>query len=217
MFQGFSPETVDFLWGIGMNNQRDWFEAHKTEYNTFLYTPMKELGAAVFAQLQQPPEMELKVSRIYRDARMHPPVPYKESLWFCIRRAGAYWAQNPTLFFEIRRFGATYGFSLWEPGTGTMEAFRRELVARPGEFPALLEAAEAESGLRLASECYKRPRPCPVPELTPYFQWRRHLEAVREELPGADLFSPALAEQVAAALKPWLPVCRYFDRLTTEL
>ena len=27
-FQGFSPETIDFLWGIRMNNNRDWFLEH---------------------------------------------------------------------------------------------------------------------------------------------------------------------------------------------
>ena len=29
MFQGFSQETVDFMWGIRFNNDRGWFEAHK--------------------------------------------------------------------------------------------------------------------------------------------------------------------------------------------
>ena len=27
MFQGFSQEAVDFLWGIRFNNERGWFEA----------------------------------------------------------------------------------------------------------------------------------------------------------------------------------------------
>ena len=26
MFTGFSPETVDFLWGIRMNNNREWLD-----------------------------------------------------------------------------------------------------------------------------------------------------------------------------------------------
>ena len=43
MFQGFSKETVDFMWGIRFNNERSWFEAHKDEYKTCLETPMKEL------------------------------------------------------------------------------------------------------------------------------------------------------------------------------
>ena len=30
MFQGYSQETVDFMWGIRFNNERGWFLAHKT-------------------------------------------------------------------------------------------------------------------------------------------------------------------------------------------
>ena len=44
MFQGFSPETIDFLWGIRLNNNREWFEANKKNYVKYLYEPMKELG-----------------------------------------------------------------------------------------------------------------------------------------------------------------------------
>ena len=47
MFQGFSQETVDFMWGIRFNNERSWFEAHKQEYLTYFLGPMKELGAQV--------------------------------------------------------------------------------------------------------------------------------------------------------------------------
>ena len=32
MFQGFSQETIDFLWGIRFNNEKSWFEAHKEVY-----------------------------------------------------------------------------------------------------------------------------------------------------------------------------------------
>ena len=43
MFEGFSPETVDFLWGIRMNNNREWFMENKKNYTQYLYEPMKEL------------------------------------------------------------------------------------------------------------------------------------------------------------------------------
>ena len=89
MFTGFTPETMDFLWGIRMNNNRDWFTQHKGDYVRTLYEPMKELGQAVFQPFLERPGNLLKVSRIYRDARMHPPTPYKESLWLCIRRRAA--------------------------------------------------------------------------------------------------------------------------------
>ena len=86
MFTGFTPETVDFLWGIRMNNNRDWFLQHKKQYTDSLYEPMKALGQAVFGPFLEKPGNILKVSRIYRDARLHPPTPYKESLWLCIRQ-----------------------------------------------------------------------------------------------------------------------------------
>ena len=50
-FQGFTRETVDFMWGIRFNNEREWFMAHKEDYiNTFL-TPIKELGEQVYAAI----------------------------------------------------------------------------------------------------------------------------------------------------------------------
>ena len=47
MFTGFTPETIDFLWGIRMNNNREWFMANKKNYTKFLYEPMKELGKVI--------------------------------------------------------------------------------------------------------------------------------------------------------------------------
>ena len=68
MFTGFTPETIDFLWGIRMNNNRDWFLEHKKQYVSTLYEPMKALGKDLFAPFMEIPGTILKVSRIYRDA-----------------------------------------------------------------------------------------------------------------------------------------------------
>ncbi|MBR4016386.1 MAG: DUF2461 family protein [Oscillospiraceae bacterium] len=101
MFEGFSPETVDFLWGIRMNNNRDWFLEHKKDYVNYLYEPMKALGKQAFAPYMDTPGNILKVSRIYRDARLHHPLPYKECLWFSIRKDVSWWAENPGVYFEF--------------------------------------------------------------------------------------------------------------------
>ena len=75
MFNGYSTETVDFLWGIRFNNNREWFQANKEAYTKYLYHPTKELGAHLFEPFLDTPGVLCKVSRIYRDARLHPPVP----------------------------------------------------------------------------------------------------------------------------------------------
>ena len=142
MFTGFSPETIDFLWGIRMNNNRDWFLEHKKQYVDTLYQPMKELGNQLFQPFLERSGDLLKVSRIYRDARLHHPDPYKESLWICIRRDVEWWAENPCLYFEIRPEGASCGFFFWHPRTAMMEDFRRRITAYPEEFCSLIQTID---------------------------------------------------------------------------
>ena len=64
MFEGFSPETVDFLWGIRMNNNKEWFTEHKKDYVNHLYEPMKALGKDLFQYFMDRPGNVLKVSRM---------------------------------------------------------------------------------------------------------------------------------------------------------
>ena len=156
MFRGFSPETIDFLWGIRLNNNRDWFTAHKQEYQRTLYEPMKELAQVLYAPLREVPNMTCKVSRIYKDARMHPAVPYKESLWISMRPEDLPWSEQPTLYFEIRPEGYSYGFVLWKPRTEALEQFRRMLLGRPGEFASLVKRMEKQSGISFCGDTYAR-------------------------------------------------------------
>ena len=123
-FTGFYPETIDFLWGIRLNNNREWFEAHKADYQRFLWEPMKALAADVEAAFTGVEGLRMRVSRIYRDMRMHPPVPYKETSWMCLRHDGASWLEHPCLFFELTSEGYSYGLLLWNPRAGSTAAGR---------------------------------------------------------------------------------------------
>ena len=167
MFNGFTPETVDFLWGIRMNNNRDWFLEHKKDYVNQLYEPMKALGQDLFCLFEDRPGNLLKVSRIYRDARLHHPVPYKESLWICIRRDVEWWAENPCLYFEIRPEGVSYGLIWWRPRVNTLEDFRKAIADRPKEFLKLISDTEKATGVPITAELYKRPKKPPTPSLRP--------------------------------------------------
>lgn len=210
MFTGFTPETIDFLWGIRMNNNREWFQAHKEQYVRTLYEPMKELGAELFQPFLDRPGNLLKVSRIYKDARLHPPVPYKESLWICIRRDGAWWEENPCLYFELRPEGAGWGLSWWKPKT--LEAFRQAIAQNPEEFLELVSRAEQETGVPLTALCYKRPKPAPSPELAPYYAWRGEIGCTCHLEAGPELFDPALAHRVREFFCRMLGLYDYFNR-----
>ena len=214
MFTGFSPETIDFLWGIRMNNNRDWFLEHKKQYVDTLYQPMKELGAQLFEPFLQRQGDILKVSRIYRDARLHHPDPYKESLWASIRRDGEWWAENPTLFFEIRPDGVNYGFSLWHPKVAAMEAFRNRITAKPEEFLEMLHGVQDAVGMEVTAQCYKRPKEAPTPELQPYFAWKTDIDLIVHEDVGDAIFGPELGSRVGAFLQKLIPLYDYFNFIT---
>ena len=212
MFKGFCPETLDFLWGIRLNNRKDWFEAHKQEYLETLYEPMKELGAQVYAPLQAAdPGLQLHVSRIYRDARYAHGLPYKDSLWFSIRHDRGYWGEHPCLYFEVLPESYGFGFGLPWPRADAMQGFREAIAARPEPFLELLAQTERDTGLVLSGETYKRPRPCPDPRLVPYFQLK-NLLCCRDIPVDEGLFSPALADEVAGTLRGLLPLYQELQR-----
>ncbi len=210
MFEGFSPETVDFLWGIRMNNNREWFQEHKQDYVNYLYEPMKALGKELFQPFMKKPGNLLKVSRIYRDARLHHPLPYKEGLWICIRRDVEWWAENPCLYFEIFPEGISYGFCFWRPRVSTMGDFRKAIAERPKEFLKMIKKAEKETGLPITAELYKRPKEAPTPELAPFYAWKGNIACtVREEF-SESTFGPDLAQRVLTLFRQLIPVYEYF-------
>lgn len=214
MFTGFTPETIDFLWGIRMNNNREWFLEHKKQYTETLYQPMKELGNDLFQPFLERPGNLLKVSRIYRDARLHHPEPYKESLWICIRADVEWWAENPCLFFEIRPEGVAYGFSLWRPKVSAMEEFRRRIAARPDEFLELMERIRTDTGMEVTAELYKRPKEAPNEALVPYFAWKNDVSCIVHEDVSDAIFGPELGKRAGAFLEKLIPLYEYFKLIT---
>ena len=212
MFTGFTPETIDFLWGIRMNNNRDWFLEHKKQYVETLYEPMKALGKELFQPFLDKPGNILKVSRIYRDQRMKPTEPYKESLWICIRQDVEWWGENPCLFLEVNPEGVSMGFFIWQPKSATMKQFREYISAKPREFLELIRSTEAATGLPITAACYKRPFPCENPDLEPFFAWKGQIGCTIDIAPGEEMFGPALKDKAADLFSKLTPLYDYFNR-----
>ena len=212
MFEGFSPETVDFLWGIRMNNNREWFLEHKKDYVNYLYEPMKALGKDLFQPFLDRPGNLLKVSRIYRDTRIPQPVPYKESLWICIRQDVEWWAENPCLYFEIRPEGVTYGFVLWRTRPSTMEAIRKAIADDPKPFLKLIRRTEKATGLPITADCYKRAKECPDQALERFFGWKNNISCTVTEEFSPEVFGPELGRRAAEFLNKLIPLYEYFNQ-----
>ena len=215
-FKGFSPETIDFMWGIRFNNNREWFMEHKKDYTETLYEPMKALGAELFPALQDVPGLGYRVSRIYKDVRFSTGEPYKDHLWICFRRETNHWGQTPTLYFELRPEEYDFGLVYWQPRAAVMQAFRRDLAERP-EILRMIEKAEAEAGCTLSGPEYKRKaNQAPRPELERFYNLKGVWASVSSQ-PNELLFSHDLVDVVTKTLKALLPVNEYFFQLTNQI
>jgi len=217
IFEGYSPETVDFLWGIRLNNNREWFLEHKKDYVNYLYEPTKALGQELWPLFEKEPGTLLKVSRIYRDARMHHPVPYKESLWICVRQDVQWWAENPCLYFEINPDRIHYGFFFYKVRPQVMEQIRQDMALNEKAFLKLIRSVEKTTGLSVtADELYKKPKAAPSKKLEPFYAWKGQIGCVVEETFSPDTFGPELGQRVKTLFSQLLPLYRYFCKFCTD-
>lgn len=219
MFQGFTEETIDFLWGIRMNNNREWFTAHKKEYQTQLYEPMKALSAVVWEDLKEecgPYLLTPKVARIYRDARrIHGGGPYKESLWFVLQKPVEDWTATPAFYFEVMPAGYEYGMGYYCARPVQMEVYRRRILREPGELEALARRLNGQTEFVLTGDEYKRPKGQVSELLKPWFN-RKSLALVCAHKPDELLLSPALKDTVVEAFRWLMPYYDYLRRLEQE-
>lgn len=216
MFQGYTQETVDFMWGIRFNNERGWFMEHKQDYQQHLLEPTRALGEAVYdgvqAMLPREPLM-LKVSRIYRDARrLHGRGPYKDHLWFCVRTGDEDWTGRPTFYFEIAPEYYSYGLGFWSPKADLMARFRRQLEERPEEFSKLVRRFDRQQTFTLTGPEYARSKGQTTDLLRPWYQ-KKSISLQFESPLDERIFSPSLAEEIVEQLKLLVPFYRYFAAL----
>jgi len=75
-FQGFSKKTLPFLAAIAKNNNKEWFTAHKKEYEALILDPSRafvvEMGEhlqALEPTIHAEPKVNKSLYRIYRDSR----------------------------------------------------------------------------------------------------------------------------------------------------
>lgn len=215
MFEGFTPAAIDFLWGIRFNNNRDWFAAHKSEYQKDLYAPMQALAQEV-SQRYRLEGTILKTSRIYRDVRYSHGIPYKEHLWFCVREDNVFWSEHPSMYFQIQPEGGCCGFIFYAPKASLMELHRKKLLEDPKPFLSIVEKILAGGRFSDKSTRYKRPKPGCIPELESWYQLKNCY--FEETIPTGDaLFSKDLPKHLEEAFKTLEPLYLYFRTLEAKM
>ena len=147
------PEALDFLRDLEANNDRDWFKANRSRYDTYLVEPAHELAAGL-THLGEP-----RFFRPYNDTRFHMRPPIKEQLGVAIGYQG-----GGGYYVELSLDGLLLGAGLYHPTPDQLGRFRAAIDdgRRAAGFERAVKQASA-GGLELAPPELKRaPRGFPM-------------------------------------------------------
>ena len=219
MFTGFSEKTADFMWGIRLNNNKEWFEEHKEDYKQHLAQPMSALANEVYSRFTEQTgasELTLHVSRIYRDARrLFGRGPYKDHLWFTIRKPTEWWVDMPAFWFELAPEGLSYGMGYYHARPLTMEKHRARIDNDPKRLLALSKALDERGEFVLEGEEYKRAKVTKTSELAAWYN-KKWFSLIHEAPLSKDIEAPALVERLAGGFVFLKPFYDYFASLEAD-
>ena len=165
----YSDKTVEFLWNLRLNNSREWFQAHKGEFEDLMLRPTKELANALFDHLRDKypkHDWNLHISRIYRDARrLFGRGPMNDHLWFTL------WADReedaaPAFWFSFTPEGWDFGMGAWSAGRNViLDRFRAAVKLDPAPAEKLARRLQKQDVFVLGGESFKKHKMLTTPLL----------------------------------------------------
>jgi len=228
-FTGFRPAALGFLRSLARHNDRGWFEANRSRYESELREPLAALVEEVDARLGViAPEIvghpKRSLFRIHRDVRFSADKrPYKTSVaaWFyhaggagTVAGAGRSGAHGGAGFYvDIGRTTSTIGGGIWMPPRPTLTRIREQIdedhetLARVLRAPALRRRFGA-----LADDGMLTRMPRGYAESHPAASLLRHQSfTVGRQLTERELFSARLPDVLARDFALMVPLVRWLN------
>ena len=166
-FDGFPEQTLQFLDELDQNNNRDWFQAHKDDYQQHVLAPTQDLVFALGARLQElspgirydPRANGGSIMRIYRDLRLSKDkTPYNPNVRVIFWEGPGKRMENPSFFVRIDPDGVSLYAGIHVFPKPLLSAYREAVIdeALGAELEAAMAAVQEAGGYTLGGEHYKR-------------------------------------------------------------
>jgi uncharacterized protein (TIGR02453 family) len=165
-FKGFSKKTLPFLKKIRANNNKEWFSAHKSEYEELILNPSRAFVVEMGEHLQalEPtinaiPKINQSLFRIYRDTRRmgsnKEPIKSRIGIIFWQGRAKRLQSSSFYLHFSPDELFVAVGVRWFEKPF--LDAYREYIKddAKRIELDELLESLKTK-GYDILPKGYKR-------------------------------------------------------------
>jgi len=161
----FAPEALDFLRRLEQNNEREWFHAHREEYDQLLLEPARDFVEAFGALSERlgegvdaDPRVGRSIMRINRDTRFsRDKRPYKTHLDLWFPQGAGPSRERPGFWFRLTPERLILGAGMHNLERPVLERFRDEVADRKrgGELVQAVEEVRAAGG-EVGGQTYKR-------------------------------------------------------------
>ncbi len=172
LFKGFPEKAFQFLFELGVNNDREWFQRHKEDYKQAVLKPFQDLvidlGAKMLKidpEFQITPSVDKTISRIYRDTRFSKDkTPYRNNVWITFKKNIKDWKEIPAFFFEIYPDYYHFGMGFFVFSLETREKLKKCILKNPKEFEKAIEFIYKNEFYHIGGEKFKRAKNSLLPD-----------------------------------------------------
>jgi uncharacterized protein (TIGR02453 family) len=214
----FSEASLRFLRALKRNNRREWFDAHRDDYESTIRQPMTAVIARLADDFRECcPEFvanpKTSMYRIYRDIRFSEnKAPYKTHVAASFPTRGLPKHEGAGLYFHISPDEVWIGGGIYAPQTPQLQAIREHIAGNFKRLRTLVEspAFRREIGGLHGERLLRVPRGFandhPASE---YLKFRQFL-AGREFAP-AFAASPKFYDGLLGVFRRAIPVLRFLN------
>lgn len=161
----FTAESLKYLRGLARHNRRDWFEAHRGDYEAHVRGPLADLVEEMDVRMSAfAPEMtgdpKRSIFRIHRDVRFSKDKsPYKThaACWFFHGEGSSKVGREAHgggagFYFHLQPGASFAGGGLWMPPAPALKRLRAAIADDPAGFERIVLAPKLRRRLRGLSE-----------------------------------------------------------------
>lgn len=166
MFNHFEPRLMKFLRDLQNNNNRDWFNDHKQQYEDNVRSP----ALAFIEQMDQwirlisphyeasPKKVGGSLMRVYRDVRFSKDKsPYKTNVGIQFRHEVGKDVHAPGFYVHIAPDEIFLAVGTWHPDRDSLAAIRDHIVTKPGPYLDAIEHQPFTEFYEMAGNKLTRP------------------------------------------------------------
>ncbi len=222
MFSGFRKEAFDFLAGIQLNNNEQYYQENLEIYRKYIKEPMAELCdelAPVISMID--PRLDTRpssaVSRLRRDTRFTKnKEPFRDHVWMGWRYPGERRSEGFHMYWGFGVDWIGWGCGSYAPDRQLMDAFRRYLRGNPEEVRRILLSPEVKRKYQIYGEPFKKMK---VPEDVPadlqdlYRMKYLGLENVPDRRAWEQIQSHAIVDRLTEELRIMMPLVQLMKQL----